>query len=57
MSGIGDKAKGLLDSDKGEKASDDALDKGGDVVDEKTGGGHSEQIEKTEHTVDTKIGQ
>jgi hypothetical protein len=57
MSGIGDKAKDLLNSDKGEQASDGALDKAGDAVNEKTGGGHEEQISKVEHTVDGKIGE
>jgi hypothetical protein len=57
MSGIGDKAKDALNSDKGEKASDGALDKAGDAVNQKTGGGHSEQIDKAEHAADSKIGQ
>jgi hypothetical protein len=56
MSGIGDKAKDALSSDKGEKASDSALDKAGDAVDKKTGGKHDEQVSKAEKTIDTKIG-
>ncbi|SFB38623.1 antitoxin [Cellulomonas marina] len=39
-----------------EKASDAGIDKAGDAVDQKTGGGHSEKIETTEKTVDEKIG-
>jgi hypothetical protein len=57
MSGIGDKAKDLLNSDKGEQASDSAIDKAGDAVNGKTGGGHEEQVSKVEHTVDSKIGE
>jgi hypothetical protein len=57
MSGIGDKAKDALSSDKGEKASDSALDKAGDAVDKKTGGGHEKQVDKAEQAADSKIGQ
>jgi hypothetical protein len=57
MSGIGDKAKDLLNSDKGEKASDGLLDKAGDAIDQKTGGTHGDQISKAEHAADSKIGE
>jgi hypothetical protein len=56
MSGIGDKANDLLHSDKGEKASDGALDKAGDKVDDLTGGGHKDQVDKAQQAADTKLG-
>jgi hypothetical protein len=56
MSGIGDKAKDFLSSDKGEQVSDNALDKAGDAADKATGGKHGDQIDKAEQTADTKIG-
>nr|WP_240895677.1 antitoxin [Kineococcus siccus] len=40
-----------------EKASDAGIDKAGDAVDQKTGGGHAEQIDKAEDAADTKIGE
>ena len=39
-----DKAKGALDSDKGEQISDKGLDKGEQFADQKTGGPHAAQI-------------
>jgi hypothetical protein len=56
MSGIGDKAKDALSSDKGEKASDGALDKAGDKLNSATGGGHKDQVDKAEQAADSKIG-
>lgn len=56
MSGIGDKANDFLNSDKGEKASDGALDTAADKVDGATGGGHSDQIDKAQQAADGKIG-
>jgi MT0933-like antitoxin protein len=40
-----------------EKASDAAIDKAGDAADAKTGGGHTEQVDKVEDAVDHKIGE
>jgi hypothetical protein len=57
MAGLGDKAKDLLDSDKGEKASDQALDKAGQVADQKSGGTHDAQIDKGRDLADDRIGQ
>ena len=54
--GLGDKAKDALNSDKGEQLSDKALDKGGQVTDQKTGGGHDAQIDKGRDVADGKIG-
>ncbi|MCZ2818372.1 antitoxin [Modestobacter sp. VKM Ac-2984] len=51
-----DKAKGALNSDKGEKASDSALDKGEQFADKKTGGTHDAQIDKGRDAADGRIG-
>jgi len=56
VAGLADKAKGALDSDKGEQVSDKALDKAGQVADEKTGGGHDAQVDKGRDLADGKIG-
>ncbi|WP_375387643.1 antitoxin [uncultured Amnibacterium sp.] len=56
MSGIGDKANDFLHSDKGEQASDGALDKAGDAADRATGGGHDEQIDTAREAADQKLG-
>ncbi|HEV7870395.1 MAG TPA: antitoxin [Modestobacter sp.] len=57
MAGLGDKAKDFLDSDKGEKVSDQALDKAGQAADQKTGGTHGAQIDKGRDLADDRIGQ
>jgi hypothetical protein len=54
--GLGDKAMDALNSDKGEQMSDKALDKGAQVADEKTGGGHDAQVDKGRDLADGKIG-
>jgi hypothetical protein len=54
--GLGDKAKDALNSDKGEQASDKALDKAGQAADQKSGGGHDAQIDKGRDLADGKIG-
>ncbi|WP_435737963.1 antitoxin [Cellulosimicrobium sp. PMB13] len=51
------KASGALDSDKGEKASDAALDKGGDAASKATGGKHDEQIDQGADRADKAVGQ
>ena len=56
MAGLGDKANELLNSEKGEQASDKGLDKAGQIADEKTGGGHDAQIDKGRDLADGKIG-
>ena len=56
MAGLADKAKDALNSDKGEQASDKALDKGGQIADQKTGGGHDAQIDKGRDVADGKLG-
>ena len=55
MAGFADKAKDFMDSDKGEKASDSALDKGADFA-EGRAGGHADQIAKGRDAADGKIG-
>jgi hypothetical protein len=57
MAGLGDKARDFLDSDKGEKVSDQALDKAGQAADQKTGGTHGAQIDKGRDLADDRIGQ
>ena len=51
-----DKAKGALDSEKGEQVSDKGLDKAGQVADQKSGGNHDAQIDKGRDLADGKIG-
>ena len=55
MAGLGDKAKDFLDSDKGEKASDGALDKGAEFAEGKAGG-HADQVQKGRDAADDRIG-
>jgi hypothetical protein len=52
-----EKAEQFLDSDRGEKYSDEALEKAARFADERTGGTHGEQIEKAEQVADEHIGQ
>ncbi len=56
MSDLAGKAKDFLSSDKGEKASDGALDKGADAIEKATGGGHGEQVDKARDAADGKLG-
>jgi hypothetical protein len=56
MAGLGDKAKDMLGSEKGEQVSDKALDKGEQLADQKTGGDHDAQIDKGRDLADGKIG-
>jgi hypothetical protein len=56
MGGLADMAKDALHSDKGEKASDAALDKAEGVADAKSGGGHGSQIDKARDAADAKLG-
>ncbi|WIB78110.1 Rv0909 family putative TA system antitoxin [Curtobacterium sp. MCPF17_002] len=56
MSGIGDKAKDLAGSEKGEKATDAGLDKAAGAADKASGGGHGDQIDKAEDAADKKVG-
>lgn len=57
IGGMGDKAKNALDSEQGEKRSDQALDKGEQMADEKTGGKFDKQSDKAGDLADKRIGQ
>jgi hypothetical protein len=57
MSDLADKAKGLADSDKGEKVTDGAIDKGQDAASDATGGKADGAAEKAGDVADQKLGQ
>ncbi|MBB3083912.1 Rv0909 family putative TA system antitoxin [Geodermatophilus sabuli] len=57
VGGLGDKAKQALDSEKGEKGSDAALDKAEQVADDRTGGKFDQQSDKVGNMADQRIGQ
>jgi hypothetical protein len=57
LGGMVDKAKNALNSEQGEKRSDQALDKIADIADQKTGGKHAQQIDKARDMADQHIGQ
>ena len=52
-----DKAEQFLDSEKGEKYSDEGLQKAEQFADKLTGGKHDEQIHKAEQFADEHIGE
>ena len=54
--GIADKAKDFLNSEDGEKRSDDVLDRGSKFADDKTGGKHADKIDQGRDAADKKIG-
>ncbi|WP_043496793.1 antitoxin [Georgenia sp. SUBG003] len=53
---LADKGKDFLGSDKGEQASDDALEKGSDLAGDRTGGKYDDKIEKGSDAADRRIG-
>ncbi len=53
---LGDKAKHLADSKKGEQATDAGIDKAGDAADSATGGRFGDKIDAGEDAVDKKVG-
>jgi hypothetical protein len=57
LGGLGDKAKKALDSEQGEKRSDQALDKAEQLADDKTGGKFDSQTDKAGDLADQRIGQ
>jgi hypothetical protein len=57
VGGLGDKAKQALDSEKGEKVSDQGLDKAEQLADDKTGGKFDKQSDKVGDMADQRIGQ
>lgn len=54
---LGKKAEQFLDSEQGEKRSDDALQRAEQFADERTGGKYDQQIDKAEQFADEHIGQ
>lgn len=56
MAGLFDKAKDLVNSEQGEKVSDQALDRAADIAAKKTGGEHDEQIRSARDTADKRLG-
>ena len=42
--------------DQVEKASDQAIDKGGDAADQATGGKYADKVDSAQETADSKIG-
>ncbi|MEF2978144.1 antitoxin [Subtercola sp. YIM 133946] len=56
LSGLGDKAKEFADSDKGEQASDGALDKASGAANTATGGKFNDKIDGARDSADDKIG-
>ena len=57
VGGLGDKAKGALNSEQGEQRSDQALDKAEQFADDKTGGKYDQQTDKAGDMADQRIGQ
>jgi hypothetical protein len=57
VGGLGDKAKEALNSEQGEKRSDQALDKAEQFADEKTGGKFDQQTDKAGDVADQRVGQ
>lgn len=57
MAGLFDKAKDALNSDQGEKISDQALDRAAAEASKRTGGGHDEQIASGRDKADGFLGK
>ena len=57
IGGLGDKTKKALDSDKGEKTSDSALEKGEQFADDRTGGKYDAQTDKAGDKADDVLGR
>ena len=57
VGGLGDKAKDALNSEQGEKRSDQALDKAEQFADDKTAGKFDQQSDKVGDMADQRIGQ
>jgi hypothetical protein len=56
MAGLFDKAKDLLNSEQGEKISDQVLDRAAQAADKATGGKHSDQIRSGREAADKRLG-
>jgi hypothetical protein len=57
IGGFVDKAKNALNSEEGERRSDQVLDKVEQFVDEKTGGKYDQQTDKARDFADEHLGQ
>ena len=57
VGGLADKAKNALNSEQGERRSDQALDKAEQFADDKTGGKYDQQTDKLGDMADERIGQ
>ena len=55
--GLLDKAKQLVQSEQGEKVTDQVLGSVADIVSKRTGGKHDEQIAKARKIVDEQLGR
>lgn len=55
--GLFDKAKQLVQSEQGEKVTDQVLGSVADIVSKRTGGKHDEQIAKARKIVDEQLGR
>jgi hypothetical protein len=54
---LGKKAQEFLDSEQGERRSDDALDKAEEFLDKRTGGKYTDQIAKGRDLADDHVGR
>ena len=52
-----DKAKQLVNSEQGEKVTDQVLGTVADIVSKRTGGKHDEQIDQARRFVDERLGR
>jgi hypothetical protein len=57
MAGLFDQAKKFLNSEQGERISDQVLGAAAGAADKATGGKHSEQIRKAREAADEHLGQ
>jgi hypothetical protein len=57
LGGLGDKARKALDSEQGEQRSDQALDKGEQFADDRTGGTFDSQTDEAGDLADKRVGQ
>lgn len=56
MAGLFDQAKKFLNSEQGEKISDQVLDRASEAADKATGGKHHDQIASGRDTADKHLG-
>jgi hypothetical protein len=54
---LGKKAERFLDSEQGEKRSDEVLQRAEQFADERTGGKYDQQMDKAEQFADERIGR